>query len=147
MIKKHNKYLILESDSQDIIICGESKSVKKDKRCLDKRYNKFVENEIESGNWLSDETINLLQFFLCQRFPLTKGFEETTLGPQCMFSIQKGEFIQILHDRNHWVTVYAPSEGETDMVYLYDSLQKSTLSKGLAKQICSIRHLRRMNSR
>ena len=54
----------------------------------------------------SDETINLAQVLLHKKFPLTNGFEDTTLGNLSQFSVPKNNFIQIIHDHNHWVTIY-----------------------------------------
>ena len=54
----------------------------------------------------SDETINLAQVLLPKNFPLTNGFEDTKLGNLSQFSVPKNNFIQIIHDHNHWITIY-----------------------------------------
>ena len=54
----------------------------------------------------SDETINLAQVLLHKNFPLTNGFEDTKLGNLSQFSVPKNNFIQIIHDHNHWITIY-----------------------------------------
>ena len=54
-----------------------------------------------------------------------------------MFSVQTGEFVQVLHETNHWAT--SPTESATSAVYLYDSLQKESLNKKLVKQIARLR--------
>ena len=57
------------------------------------------------------------------------------------FSVQKnGLFIQIIHDNNHWVTIYADSDSDKSIVYLCDLLQKSQVSEVVIKQICRIRN-------
>ena len=56
-----------------------------------------------------------------------------------MFFVQTGEFVQVLHENNHWVTVSSPTESATTVVYLYDSLQKESLNKNLVKQIARLR--------
>ena len=56
-----------------------------------------------------------------------------------MFSVQTGEFVQVLHENNHWVTVSSPTERATFVVYLYDSLQKESLNKNVVKQIARLR--------
>ena len=56
-----------------------------------------------------------------------------------MFSVQTVEFVQVLHENNHWVTASSPTERETSVVYLYVSLQKETLNKNLVKQIARLR--------
>ena len=74
-----------------------------------------------------------------KNFPLISGFEDTTLGPLNMFSIQTVDFAQVLHVNNHWVTVSSLTERATSVVYLYDSLQKETLNKNVVKQIIRLR--------
>ena len=71
--------------------------------------------------------------------PLTKGFEDTSLGILKQYSIQKNEFIQIIHDKNYWVTIHADPETYVSTVYLYDSLQKAKVSDSIVKQVCEIR--------
>ena len=58
-----------------------------------------------------------------------------------MFSVQTGEFVQVLNENNHWVTVSSPTESATSVVYLYDSLQKESLNKNLVKQIARLRKI------
>ena len=70
-------------------------------------------------------------------FPFLRGFEDTTIGPLKMFSVQTGEFVQVLVENNHCVTVSSPTESA--IVYLYDSLQKESLNKNLVKQIARLR--------
>ena len=55
---------------------------------------------------LNDALINKAQTLLHEQFPGVGGLEDTTLGPIFMFSVQKGEFVQVLHDENiHWVCI------------------------------------------
>ena len=56
-----------------------------------------------------------------------------------MFSVQMGEFIQVLHENNHLVMVFSPTKSTTSVVHLYDSSQKESLNKNLAKQITHLR--------
>ena len=56
-----------------------------------------------------------------------------------MFSVQTDEFVQVLHENNHWVTVSSPTESATSVGYLYDSSQKESLNKNLVKQIARLR--------
>ena len=76
---------------------------------------------------------------LFKNFPLISGFEDTTLGSLNMFSVQTVEFVQVLHENNHWVTVSSSTDSATSVVYLYDSLQKESLNKNLVKQIARLR--------
>ena len=66
--------------------------------------------------WLSKETIDLAQNILFKNFALTRGFEDTTLGPLNMFSTKMVTELQ-------------------SVVYLYDSSQKENPNKNLIKQI------------
>ena len=92
------------------------------KICFNQVYNNFIEKELSSNQWLSGETINLAQVLLHKKFPLTNGFEDTTLGNLRQFSVQKNNFIQIIHDHNHWVTIYSDSVAEKSFLYLCNSL-------------------------
>ena len=52
-------------------------------------HNNFIEKELSSNQWLSDETINLTKVLLHKKFPVSNGFEDTTLGNLRLFSVQK----------------------------------------------------------
>ena len=80
----------------------------------------------------------LAQVLLHKKFPLTNGFEDTTLDNFRQFSVQKSNFIQIIHDHNDWVTIYSDSVAEKSIIYLCDSLQKSEVSKYISRVLCSI---------
>ena len=56
-----------------------------------------------------------------------------------MFSVQTGEFIQVLYENNHWVTVSSLAERATSVVHLYDSSQRESLNKNLVKQLARLR--------
>ena len=56
---------------------------------------------ITSGEWLTDRIIGAAHSVLRSQFPYAKGLENTTLGPVYNFSVQKGEFAQILHTGSH----------------------------------------------
>ena len=110
------------------------------KICFNQVYNNFIEKELSSNQWLSGETINLAQVLLHKKFLLTNGFEDTTLGNYWQFSVQKINFIQIIHHHNHWVKRNSDSVAEKSMIYLCDSLQKSELSKCISRLVGSICH-------
>ena len=82
---------------------------------------------------MSDETINLSQGLLYNRFRLTKGFEDTSLGMLKQYSIQENEFIQVILDKNHWVAIHADPETDVSTVHLYDSIQKAKVSNSIVK--------------
>ena len=52
-------------------------------------HTNFIEKELSSNQWLSDETINLTKVLLHKIFPVSNGFEDTTLGNLRLFSVQK----------------------------------------------------------
>ena len=116
---------------KEVEIVGTKKIEAKNKHRVNQKFNNAVHNEIIVNNWVSDKSINLAQTILFKNFPLISGFEDTTLGPLNMFSVQAGEFVQVLHENNHWVTVSLPTESATSVVYLCDSLQKESLNKSL----------------
>ena len=94
---------------------------------------------ITKNKWLSEESINLAQTILFKNFPVISGFEDTTLGPLYMFSVQTGEFVQVLHENNHRVTVSLLTDRATSVAYLYDTLQKENLNKNLVTEIAHLR--------
>ena len=124
---------------KELEIVGTKKTEAKNKHHVNQKFNNAIHNEIIKNKWLSDESVNLAQTMLFKNFPLISGFKDTTLGPLNMFSVQTGEFVQVLHENNHWVTVSSPTESATSVVYLYDSLQKESLNKNLVKQIARLR--------
>ena len=95
--------------------------------------------QLSSNNWFSDEKISLSQGLLYNWFLLTKDSEGTPLCILKQCFIQKNEFIQIIHDKNHWVTIPIDRETDESMVYLYGSLQKAKVSNSIVKQVCEIR--------
>ena len=86
---------------KEVQIVGTKKIVAKNKHRVNKQFNNAIHNEIIVNKWLSDVSINLAQTILLKNFPLIRGFEDTTLDPLNMFSVQTSEFIQVLHENNH----------------------------------------------
>ena len=123
---------------KEVEIVGTNKIEAKNKHRMNRKFNNAIHTEIIENKWLSDESINLAQTILFKNFPLISGFEDTTLGPLNMFSVQTSEFVQVVHENNHWATVSSPTESATS-VYLYDSSQKESLNKNLVKQIARLR--------
>ena len=55
---------------------------------------------LSSQSWLSDATINAAQE------PIVEGLQNVTLGLTKRFSIERGEFVQILHTgQSHWQVI------------------------------------------
>ena len=71
------------------------------KHRVNQKFRNAIHNEIIENKWLSDESISLVQTILFKNFPLISGFEDTTLGPLNMFSVQTGEFVQVLYENIH----------------------------------------------
>ena len=131
-------FIVVEIE-KEVEIVRTKNTEAKNKHRVNQKFNNSIHNAIIENKWLSDELLNLAQAILFKNFPLIRGFEDTTLGPLNMFSVQTGEFIQILHENNHWVTVSSPTESATSLVYLYDSSQKKSLNKNLVEQIVRLR--------
>ena len=127
-------YFYIAVIEKEVEIVGTKKIEAKNKHRVNQKFDNAIHNDIIKKKLLSDESINLAQAILFKNFPLINDFEDTTLGPLNMFSVQTGEFVQVLHENNHWVTVSSPTESATSVVYLYDSLQKESLNKNLVKQ-------------
>ena len=134
-------YFYITVIEKDVEIVGTKKIEANIKHRVNQKFNNSIYNEIIQNKWLSDESINLAQTILFKHFPLISGFEDTTLAPLNMFSVQTGEFVQVLHENNHWVTFSSPTERATSVVHLYDSLQKESLNKNLVKQIARLRKI------
>ena len=73
----------------------------KNKHRVNQKFRNAIHNEIIENKWLSDESISLVQTILFKNFPLISGFEDTTLGPLNMFSVQTGEFVEVLYENIH----------------------------------------------
>ena len=113
----------------DVII---SKICKNEKRRINIEFSKEIEEEILSGNFLSDVAINLAQLVIHKQFPSINGLEHTELGLRKLFSIRKGKFLQIQFGNYHWITVCGSNEVE---VSVYDSLNKGSVHRIFLHQI------------
>ena len=128
--------VVIEKEAE---IVRTKKTEAKNKHRVNKKFNNSIHKEIIENKWLSDESINLTQAILFKNLSLIRGFEDTSLGPLNMFSVQMGEFIQVFHENNHWVMVSLQTESATSIVYLYNSSQKESLNKNLVKEIARLR--------
>ena len=86
-------YFYITVIGKEVEIVGTNKIKVNIKHRLNQKFNNTIHNEIIQNKWLSDESINLAQTILFKNFPLISGFEDTTLGPLNMFSVQTGEFV------------------------------------------------------
>ena len=98
-------YFYITEIEKEVEIVGTKKIDAKNKHRVNQKFNNAIHNEIFQNKWLSDEWKHLAQTILFKNFPLISGFEDTTLGPLNMFSVQTVDFVQVLHENNHWVTV------------------------------------------
>ena len=97
---------------------------------------------ITSGEWLTDHIIGAAHSVLRRQFPHAKGLENTTLGPIFNFSIQKGEFAQILYTgSHHWILVSNIGYSNQSEIRLYDSLFRGRIPIFVKKQIASLLHV------
>ena len=83
---------------------------------------------IESRNWLTDNIIDAGQIILEMQFSVRfgkAGFQSVALGNTFSFTVESGEFVQILHDGHfHWLTI--SSVGATPcQIVAYDSFYPS----------------------
>ena len=87
---------------------------------------------------MNDNIIHAAQLLLKNQVPGIDGLQEPGKGQVCFFDIERGEFVQILHDgHGHWLmvsTIGVKNDGE---VHVYDSMYPSVGSY-TKKQIASI---------
>lgn len=70
--------------------------------------------------WLTGEISNAAQKLLKNQFPDLLGLQDVCLGFIVDFEIPGGEFLQILHSPNHWVTVTTIG-CKTNTIKIFDS--------------------------
>ena len=88
--------------------------------------------------WLNDNLIFAAQTLLKNQSSIP-GFQDTCLGMTMSFDIQRGEFIQILHDgHGHWLTIsrIGASKAVTE-IFVYDSMYPS-VGTNTKKQIAAL---------
>lgn len=91
--------------------------------------------------WLNDVIINAAQHLITKKYPHVGGFQDTILQRNLSFTVQNGEFVQILNKGgNHWVTI--TNIGVTDMstIRIYDSLGGKRFDHCMQKEIASLLH-------
>ena len=113
-----------KASPEEVKITTINRSKVRTKNRTTQSYSNFIRRQLASNEQLSHETINLAQYLLHKQFPITKRFEDITLGKLQQFSVHKSRFIQIIHDNNHWVTIYADSDSDESIAYLCNSFAK-----------------------
>ena len=68
--------------------------------------------------WLNDKLINSCQRLLKAQYPHIGEFQSTLFGDNLSFSIEVGQFVQILHRQSHWfcITTIGCKEGEVKVL-------------------------------
>lgn len=90
--------------------------------------------------WLNDALINAAQNLLAKQFPNLCGFQNSLLNVTMGFTVQSGEFLQIINTgHQHWVTISTIGVNESTTVKVYDSLYDFFPSLAQA-QVASILH-------
>ena len=57
---------------------------------------------LSHGKWLTDNIIDAAQALLRNAYPYIGGLESVSLGQTLAFTIQSGEFVQILNVSNYF---------------------------------------------
>lgn len=92
--------------------------------------------DIEGGRWLNESHINAVNHLLKVQFPSVLGLYDSRFGEDLSFPITKAPFVQMLHAKNHWLTV----EGvNSSLVNVYDTLKYATTTV-VQSQIAAIIH-------
>ena len=97
------------------------------------------ESLLHPTGWLTDNIMNAAQELLRMQFPDLLGLQSVILGQTMSFKIQAGEFLQILHSVNHWVTI-STLGSQCSSVKLYDSHYTgipSLLQAQIATMLCT----------
>ena len=77
---------------------------------------------LHDGKWLTDNIIDAAQTLLKETYPHVHGLEPVALAETLSFSVQSGEFVQILNiSRCHWVTI-SNIGCKPGHINIYDSL-------------------------
>ena len=91
---------------------------------------------LDSVGWLNDRLIDAAHRLLRAQFNCA-GLQSPLLAQNLQFSVQKGEFIQILHDGfGHWLMVSTKGVS-ADQIRVYDSLYPS-IGSFTKRQIAAI---------
>ena len=90
-----------------------------------------------SSEWVSDDIVNAAHILLQKCNPILSGLQDVTCGLTMHFSIERGEFVQILHDgHGHWLTISTIGVKHPN-VCVFDSLYPTTSTR-VKMQIASL---------
>ena len=80
---------------------------------------------LQSNRWLNDRIVNAAQNLLKEANPAVPGLQDVTCGLIMSFTVEAGEFVQILHNgKDHWVMISTIGLNHPE-VAVYDSLYPS----------------------
>ena len=87
--------------------------------------------------WINDDIINAAQKLLAQQFPYISGLQNVAIGLTMSFSIQTGEFLQIIDTtHHHWITISTIGVQNPSEVRVYDSVYSSLPRMAQAQIAC-----------
>ena len=93
---------------------------------------------LKDGRWLTDNVIDAAQALLKKAHPYVGGLESVALGETLAFSVQRGEFVQVLNTAgSHWITV-SNIGCKPGTVSIYDSLPNVNIPSRTKEQIASL---------
>ena len=93
-------------------------------------------DRLENGDLLDDKIIDAAQIMLREE-SVMGGLESVSFGQTLTFSVQKGEFVQIVHNgAGHWLTLSTVGTQQST-VHIYDSVYCSATDE-VKNQLASI---------
>lgn len=119
---------------------NEKERVQRQQRFWIKEQGLYVSDRqsIMAGEWLTDAVINSAQRLLKERYPQMGGLQMTTLGDTLTYTIEKGEFVQIINVRgSHWITI-SNIGCLQNHINVYDSIPYGDVSLRVKQQICAL---------
>jgi hypothetical protein len=93
---------------------------------------------LTNGKWITDNIINACQRLMRNAYPHIRGLEDTSLGETLAFTIQRGEFVQVLNVSGcHWITI-STIGCQQGVVNVYDSIPSCSVPLRTKEQIAAI---------
>ncbi len=91
------------------------------------------------GKWLNDNIINKGQRLIKQEYPHVEGFQDVALAHTMGFSVEPGEFVQVLYAVGHWVTIstIGCDPAEVDVFYSGGRVLNNKLRQQIAALLCT----------
>ena len=96
-------------------------------------------DSLYNGKWLTDNIIDAAQALLRKAYHHIGGLEPVCLGQTLQFTVQRGEFVQILNVSNsHWVTL-SNIGCKPGTVNIFDSIPSPLAQKSRLLQYSSVK--------